>query len=162
MIFLGVSLSANAYFISTPKNKKNMKRVTGIGGVFFKTKDSKKLNEWYVKHLGFVQNDDGSMLFEWRNTDKPEEKGYTVWGAFSEKTKYFEPSQKDYMFNLRVENLKELLVQLKQEGVQVVGEMQEFEYGKFGWIVDPEGNKIELWEPVDTEFTKAYKGKTIH
>jgi hypothetical protein len=78
-----------------------MKKVTGIGGFFFKTKDAKKLNEWYVKHLGFKQSEDGGILFEWRNTDAPEEKGYTVWGTFKETTKYFEPSQKDYMINLQ-------------------------------------------------------------
>jgi predicted enzyme related to lactoylglutathione lyase len=139
-----------------------MKKVTGIGGVFFKSKDSKKLNEWYLKHLGFKQAEDGGILFEWRETDQPEKKGYTVWSPFKETTKYFEPSQKEFMINLRVENLKDLLEQLKKEGAQVVGEMEMYEYGKFGWVIDPEGNKIELWEPVDTVFTKMYDGKTIH
>jgi len=94
--------------------------------------------------------------------DAPEQKGYTAWGAFKEDTKYFQPSQKDYMINLRVENLEELIEQLEKEGVQVVGEIEKYEYGNFGWIIDPEGNKIELWEPVDNEFTKMYEGKTIH
>jgi len=139
-----------------------MKKVTGIGGVFFKAKEAKKLNEWYVKHLGFIQNEDGGILFEWRNTDAPDKKGYTVWSTFKETTTYLEPSQKDFMINLRVENLEELLEELKREGVQTVGEIESFEYGKFGWIMDPEGNKVELWEPVDREFTKMYEGKTIH
>ena len=139
-----------------------MKKVTGIGGVFFKSKDSDKLNEWYVKHLGFTQAEDGGILFEWRDTDQPEKKGYTVWSPFKETTKYFEPSQKEFMINLRVENLEALLEQLKKDGAQVVGEMETYEYGKFGWVMDPEGNKIELWEPVDSEFTKMYDGKTIH
>jgi predicted enzyme related to lactoylglutathione lyase len=139
-----------------------MKRVTGIGGIFFKTKDAKMLNEWYVKHLGFKQSADGSILFEWRNTDAPEEKGYTVWSTFKETRKYFEPSTKDYMINLRVENLEALIEELKSEGVQAVGEIETYEYGKFGWVIDPEGNKIELWEPLDNEFTKMYEGKTIH
>jgi predicted enzyme related to lactoylglutathione lyase len=139
-----------------------MKKATGIGGIFFKSKDSKKLNEWYVKHLGFKQAEDGGILFEWRETDQPEKKGYTVWSPFKETTKYFEPSQKEFMINLRVENLEDLLEQLKKEGAQVVGEMETYEYGKFGWVIDPEGNKIELWEPVDTIFTKMYEGKTIH
>jgi predicted enzyme related to lactoylglutathione lyase len=139
-----------------------MKKVTGLGGVFFKARDAKKLNEWYVQHLGFIQNEDGGILFEWRDTDDPKKKGYTAWSTFKETTQYFEPSQKDYMINLRVENLEALLDELKKEGVQIVGEIEKLEYGKFGWIVDPEGNKIELWEPVDSEFTKLYEGKTIH
>jgi predicted enzyme related to lactoylglutathione lyase len=139
-----------------------MKKVTGIGGIFFKTKDAKSLNAWYVKHLGFKQADDGGILFESRNADAPEEKTYTVWGTFKETTNYFEPSQKEFMINLRVEDLETLLEELKKEGVQVVGEMEIYEYGKFGWVIDPEGNKIELWEPVNKEFTKMYEGKTIH
>ena len=139
-----------------------MKKVTGIGGIFFKTKNAKALNEWYVKHPGFTQADDGGILFEWRNTDAPEQKGYTVWGTFKENTNYFEPSQKDFMINLRVENLEGILEELKKEGVQVVGEIEKYEYGEFGWVIDPEGNKIELWEPSDGEFTKMYEGKTIH
>ena len=131
-----------------------MKKVTGVGGIFFKTKDPKKLNEWYGKHPGFKQSEEGAILFEWRNTDVPEQKGYTVWGPFKESTTYFQPSQREFMINLRVENLEELVEQLKKEGGQVVGEIEKYEYGKFGWIMDPEGNKIELWEPVDNEFTK--------
>lgn len=138
------------------------KKVTGIGGVFFKAKDAKTLNEWYIKHLGFKKTDDGQMLFEWRNTDKPEEKCFTVWGVFKESTTYFEPSTKDYMINLRVENLEELIAQLKKDGAQVIGDIQTYEYGKFGYVVDPEGNKIELWQPIDDGFTKQYEGKTIH
>lgn len=161
--FLMASLSLNTYFITDKKNHpKDMKRVTGIGGVFFKSSDPKATQAWYQKHLGFVAGDDNSILFEWKDVDQPEQSGYTVWAPFKEATKYFEPSQKQFMINFRVENLKELLEQLKREGVQVVGEMQEESYGKFGWIMDPEGNKIELWEPVDNEFTKMYKGKTIH
>jgi hypothetical protein len=91
-----------------------MKRETGIGGVFCKTKDAKKLNEWHLKHLGFIQNDDASILFEWRETDAPDKKGYTVWSAFKETTQYFEPSQKDYTINLRVENPEGLLEELKK------------------------------------------------
>ncbi|HMG68006.1 MAG TPA: VOC family protein [Chitinophagaceae bacterium] len=139
-----------------------MKRVTGIGGIFFKTNDAKAMNEWYKKHLGFKQAGDNSILFEWRNTDTPEEKNYTVWSPFKNDTKYFEPSQKDYMINLRVENLEALMEELKKEGVQIASEIEKFEYGKFASIIDPEGNKIELWEPVDSEFTKLYEGNTIH
>jgi catechol 2,3-dioxygenase-like lactoylglutathione lyase family enzyme len=109
-----------------------MKRVTGIGGIFFKTKDAKKLNEWYAMHLGFKQADDEAILFEWRNTDAPEEKNYTVWAPFKESTKYFEPSSKEYMINFRVENLEALMEGLKEEGVQIIGEIEKYEYGKFG------------------------------
>lgn len=157
------SLSLNTYFITNKTiQTKAMKRVTGIGGIFFKSSDPKAAQEWYQKHLGFVAGDDNSILFEWKDVDEPENSGYTVWAPFKESTKYFEPSQKQFMINFRVENLKELLEQLKKEGVHVVGEMQEFSYGRFGWIMDPEGNKIELWEPVDSEFTKLYKSKTNH
>ena len=86
-----------------------MKKVTGIGGIFFKTKDAKKLNEWYIQHLGFTQSVDGGILFEWKNTDAPEQKSYTVWGTFKEDTTYFQPSKKEFMINLRVENLEELI-----------------------------------------------------
>ncbi len=125
-----------------------MKRVTGLGGVFFKTKDPEKTKEWYKKHLG-IESDQYGGLFEWRDAAEPDKKCYTAWSPFSENTKYFSPSEKQFMFNYRVENLKALLEVLRQEGVEVVGEIEEYEYGKFGWILDPEGNKIELWEPVD-------------
>lgn len=125
-----------------------MKRVTGLGGVFFKSENPAKINEWYGKHLGINAGEYGFM-FEWRQKESPEKPGTTSWSAFKQETKYFDPSEKPFMFNYRVENLVELLKLLKEEGVQIVGEMEEFEYGKFAWIMDPEGNKIELWEPVD-------------
>jgi predicted enzyme related to lactoylglutathione lyase len=125
-----------------------MKRVTGLGGVFFKSEDPKQLNSWYQKHLGV------EGLFKWNDLEKPEAKvpAQTIWSPFKKDTTYFSPSEKPFMFNYRVENLVELLKVLKEEGVQVVGEIQEFPYGKFGWIMDPEGNKIELWEPIDDGF----------
>ncbi len=128
-----------------------MKRVTGIGGVFFKSEDPKKTKAWYEKHLG-IQMDDWGSLFKWRDFDDKEKVCTTTWSPFDSKTDYFDPSDNEYMFNYRVENLEELLKELKKEGVQVVGEVQEYEYGKFGWIVDLEGRKIELWEPVDQPF----------
>lgn len=136
------------------------KRVTGIGGIFFKSKDPKASREWYHKHLGIQCSDEYGGMFEWRKTSNPEETGFTVWSPFEEKTEYFQPSKKDFMFNYRVENLEELLKVLKEEGVEIVGEMQEFEYGKFGWILDPEGNKVELWEPIEDSFSDMYKGKS--
>ena len=129
------------------------KRVTGVGGIFFKTQDPKKIKEWYGKHLGLPIDDYGAS-FKWIDPDHPtaKEPALTAWSPFESNTTYFEPSEKQYMFNYRVENLVELLTVLKEEGVQIVGDMQEFSYGKFGWIMDPEGNKIELWEPKDDGF----------
>lgn len=131
-----------------------MKRVTGLGGVFFKTKDPKKMKEWYATHLG-MKGDEYGFSFQWKELGKEDAKepAVTAWSPFDEKTKYFEPSEKPYMFNYRVENLVELLRVLKEEGVQIVGQVQEYPYGKFGWIMDPDGNKIELWEPKDGGFS---------
>lgn len=124
------------------------KRVTGLGGVFFKTADPKKLKAWYAKHLG-LETDDYGATFKWIDPNDPDSKtpGMTVWGTFEEDTEYFNPSTKPFMFNYRVENLTALLAVLKEEGVTIVGNVEEYPYGKFGWIMDPEGNKIELWEP---------------
>ncbi len=126
-----------------------MKRVTGIGGIFFKCEDTAKQKSWYQKHLGMEMNDWGGAIFWWRDTNQPEKKCSTSWSTFKNDTNYFDPSKKPFMFNYRVENLEALLKVLKEEGVEQVGEIQEYEYGKFGWIMDPAGNKIELWEPVD-------------
>ena len=125
------------------------KRVTGIGGLFFKTKDPKKSKDWYQKHLGF-NTDDWGCTFWWK--DKDGNKCSTQWSPFKEDTDYFNPSKKDFMFNYRVDNLEGLLTILKDEGVTIVGKMETYNYGKFGWILDNDGNKIELWEPVDTAF----------
>ena len=133
-----------------------MKRVTSIGGIFFKCKDPEKIKAWYARHLGLVTDDYGTT-FEWRKSEEPEKKGFTQWSPFKESTTYFEPSPKDYMINYRVENLEWLVGQLKAEGVTVVDEIESFEYGKFVHILDPEGNKIELWEPVDVEYEKVLK-----
>lgn len=127
------------------------KKVTGIGGIFFKSKEPKKLKEWYNKNLGLVTNEYGSM-FEFRLADEPEKKGYLQWSPFDEDTKYFQPAQKEFMINYRVENMEELVEELKTNGVEVVDKIEEFDYGKFVHIMDPEGNKIELWEPVDSGF----------
>jgi predicted enzyme related to lactoylglutathione lyase len=126
-------------------------RVTGIGGFFFKTENPDAIKQWYKKHLG-IPTDQYGWTFWWKDNDG--NKCSTQWSPFKNDTKYFSPSDKQYMMNFRVENLKELLKALKAEGVEIVDEMQEYEYGKFGWILDPEGNKIELWEPVDSAFEK--------
>lgn len=125
-----------------------MKRVTGIGGIFFKTDDPESTKEWYKKHLEINSGPYGGT-FEWRHASDKDKKGFTAWSPFSEDSDYFDPSEKEFMINYRVENLEKLLEVLKEEGVKVVGEMEEFEYGKFGWIIDPNGVKIELWEPND-------------
>ena len=124
-----------------------MKRVTGLGGVFFKAEDPKKLTAWYRKHLEVPE------IFQWLHVDDKDAKNpsQTVWSAFKNDTTYFSPSEKPFMFNYRVENLEELLKVLRDEGVTVVGDIQVESYGKFGWILDPEGNKVELWEPIDGE-----------
>jgi D-3-phosphoglycerate dehydrogenase len=125
------------------------KRVTGMGGFFFKSNDSKKLIEWYGKHLGLKTDPYGST-FWWK--DKEGKDCSTQWSPFAADTTYFSPSEKQFMQNFRVENLEFLLENLKQEGVTIVGEIETYDYGKFGWILDPEGNKIELWEPIDKAF----------
>jgi predicted enzyme related to lactoylglutathione lyase len=125
------------------------KRVTGIGGLFFKTEDPSATKNWYKKHLGF-NTDDWGCTFWWK--DKEGNDCSTQWSPFQKDTTYFEPSKKDFMFNYRVENLTELLEILKEEGVKVIDKVEEYEYGKFGWIIDLDGNKIELWEPKDSTF----------
>jgi len=124
------------------------KRVTGIGGIFFKCENKEAMRKWYSDHLG-IHTETWGGQFEWRDIEKPDKKCLTAWSPFEMSSTYFGPSEKEYMFNYRVENLKELLQTLKEEGVEVIDKIEEFEYGKFGWIMDPEGRKIELWEPVD-------------
>ncbi len=123
-----------------------MKSVTGIGGIFFKAKDQKKMNEWYEKHLGLKQ-EPGGVSLRWRDLDNPERIGMTVWSVFKEDTKYFDPSRAPFMINYRVDNLDALLETLRAEGVQVDPKREDTDYGRFAWIMDPEGNRIELWEP---------------
>jgi predicted enzyme related to lactoylglutathione lyase len=123
-----------------------MKKVTGIGGVFFKCQDPGKMREWYKTHLGVDSTDYGAN-FEWREEADPNKKGSTAWNPFPDKTKYFEPSTKDFMINYRVENLEALVEELKKEGVTIVDNIESYDFGKFVHIMDMEGNKIELWEP---------------
>ncbi len=135
------------------------KKVAGLGGVFFKCKDPGKIKEWYQKNLGLVTNEYGS-LFEFIQADKPGKKGYLQWSPFPQDTNYFEPSNKDFMINYRVENLEEPVKELESNGVIILDKIEEYEYGKFVHILDPENNKIELWEPIDSVFDKLYMGKT--
>ena len=122
-----------------------MKKVTGIGGIFFKCKDAKGMKEWYGKNLGLPTTDYGAT-FEWREAEDTSVEGSTTWSTFPEDTKYFAPSTKDFMINYRVINIEALVEQLKNDGVIIIDEIESSDYGKFVHILDPEGNKIELWE----------------
>ena len=133
-----------------------MKKVTGIGGIFFKCKDPHKMREWYQKHLGLNTNQYGAV-FEWYEGSDNTKKGLTTWSPFNETTKSFEPSTKDFMINYRVENLEALVEELKKNGVTVLDAIETYDYGKFVHILDAEANKIELWEPNDIEYEKLGK-----
>ena len=125
--------------------------VTGLGGMFFKSRDPKGTLDWYRDHLGIDSADWGGFAFQWLEKDRPDQTGYTVWSAFPEDTKHFAPGDQSFMVNFRVSDLDGLMAALKQAGVEVVGEVEQHENGKFAWILDPEGRKIELWEPVPSQ-----------
>ena len=125
-----------------------MKKVTGLGGVFFKCDNPKSMNEWYAKNLGLDTTDYGAT-FSWREANNPLKKGSTTWSTFPQDTKYFNPSTKPFMINYRVENLVALVEELKKDKVTIVDEIAVYDYGKFLHILDPEGNMIELWEPAE-------------
>lgn len=126
-------------------------RVTGIGGVFFKSKDPAKTRDWYKTHLGFTSDENGGS-FVWRKFDAPESFGFTVWHPFAQNDDYFNLSERDFMINYRVNNLEELIMKLESASVQFVGEVEEYPFGKFAWILDPDGQKVELWEPYDADY----------
>ncbi len=140
---------------NTMADNDTLGRVTGIGGIFFKSDDPKAQREWYQKNLGLVTNEYGS-LFEFRQGADPDKVGYLQWSPFDSNTKYFEPSEREFMINYRVKNMEALVAQLKEAGVPICDEIAEYEYGKFVHILDPEGNKIELWEPVDVSFQNQH------
>jgi len=123
-----------------------MKRVTGIGGIFIKARDPDALRAWYRDHLGFDVSEWGGVAFRW-NADNPAAVGTTIWSLFKHDSDYFAPSAAPFMVNYRVDDLHALLAALRAEGCNVVDKVDESEYGKFGWVVDPEGNKVELWQP---------------
>jgi predicted enzyme related to lactoylglutathione lyase len=123
----------------------NTEKVTGIGGIFFRVRDSEKMSTWYRKHLGICA-EDGHADFCWREHEHPDEVGRTVWSIFPADTDYFGPSRPAFMVNYRVSNLERMLAQLRRAGV-AVEKVEDYDYGRFAWITDPEGNRIELWEP---------------
>lgn len=128
-------------------------KVTGIGGIFFFSDNVQETKDWYSKNLGF-NTDQWGAIFASRNINKPDEVNYLQWSPFQSDTKYFEPSKKEFMINYRVQNLDALLVKLRENDVEILGEIQSYDYGRFVHIIDPEGNKIELWEPIDDELVK--------
>jgi predicted enzyme related to lactoylglutathione lyase len=123
-------------------------RVIGIGGIFFKAQDPEKLAAWYKKHLGFAVEEWGGAIFAEGTVDlQPPRQSHIVWSPFAANTDYFQPSEKPFMINYRVHDLDALLAQLRSEGVDVDAKTEKSEFGYFGWMMDPEGNRIELWEP---------------
>ncbi len=157
-------------FVScSAKNKKTMEKetnntkalepkVTGIGGIFFFSDNPDETKSWYAKNLGLETNDWGSS-FEFRNAHKPEEINYLQWSPFKTGSDYFLPSKKEFMINYRVQNIEGLVKKLKANGVTMLDSIETYDYGKFVHIMDNEGNKIELWEPVDSTFSNM-GGKT--
>jgi predicted enzyme related to lactoylglutathione lyase len=128
-------------------------KITGVGGIFFKCDDPEKTRKWYGEQFGLTTNDYG-ILFQTRDANNPDEKQYLQWSTFSKKSDYMEG---EYMVNYRVQNIEGLVDKLKASGTTIVDGIETFEYGKFVHVLDPEGNKIELWEPVDSVFTEQYE-----
>ena len=155
----GLGFATSTIISHHKKDTSIMKRVTGIGGIFFKCQDPDNVKAWYKTHLG-LNTDQWGTTFEWHQGADSTKKGYTQWSPFKDKTTYFEPSVKDFMINYRVENLEMLVDALREEGVTILDQIEAFEYGKFVHILDIEGNKIELWEPNDEEYDKIVGGRT--
>lgn len=127
-------------------------RVTGIGGIFFFSTDPEQTKQWYIENMGLVTNPWGAS-FEFRNANRPDEINYLQWSPFSQGNEYFAPSEKDFMINYRVQNLEGMIKNMKANGVTILDSIETYDYGKFVHIMDNDGNKIELWEPVDSVFT---------
>ena len=158
LTFLTISATVAASFVcgmmvqahNSESDAQKDVRVTGIGGVFFKAHDAHKLAVWYREHLGITFEGDGSNAyhsFEWLEKENPSKTGSTAWAIFPETSKYFGPGTQQLMINYRVANLERLLAELKSEGVQVEDKIEDAPYGRFGHAMDPEGNRIEFWEP---------------
>lgn len=129
-----------------------MAKVLGVGGVFFKSPDPDRLYDWYEKYLGISKEEGPGVSFQ--NSAQPSS-GFVVWSAFSDKSDYFDPAGKQYMFNLVVDDLDEALQQVRTGGAELIGETESYDFGSFGWFIDPDGNKVELWQP-------QLSGKTKH
>lgn len=134
-------------------------KVKAIGGVFFRSADPQQTRDWYARHLGLAVDAYGTN-FAWRSKDEPEKSGYTQWSVFKEDTAYFGESGQQYMINYRVENLDALIDTLRQEGVEIVDEVTQESFGKFVHIIDNDGRRVELWEPIDEEYEKILEGVT--
>ncbi|MBS1509539.1 MAG: VOC family protein [Bacteroidetes bacterium] len=136
-----------------------MKKVTAIGGVFFKCNDPEVQKNWYAKHLGIAMAEYGSS-FEWRHSNDKNQKGYSVWSPFTNDTDYFGAAEQQFMINYRVDDLEALVTVLKANGVTIVDQMEIYEYGKFIHILDAEGNRVELWEPNDLMYERMVNAVT--
>ena len=137
-----------------------MKRVTGIGGIFFRSKDPKASREWYAQHLGLSNHLEWGTSFEWRQAPDGSKKGYTAWNPFPDDTDYFGDSGQQFMVNYRVDDLEALIAALRADGVEIAKEIESFDYGKFAHIVDPDGLRVELWESNDDEYEKIAESVT--
>lgn len=135
------------------------RRARAIGGVFFRSADPEATRAWYERHLGLGTDQYGSA-FTWRRDGEPERRGFTQWSSFAADTDYFGSSDQQFMVNYRVEGLVELVETLRAEGVEIVDEIDVQSYGSFVHIVDNDGRRVELWEPVDTEYESAVEGRT--
>lgn len=155
-ISFGFGFAFKTFIANKSSEPLKIGRVTGIGGIFFKCKDPKKVREWYKTNLGLETNQYGAV-FEWYQGADSTKKGFTQWSPFKETTKYFEPSTKDFMINYRVENLVDLVAELKSNGITIVDTIETVEYGKFVHLLDIEGNKLELWEPNDIVYERLGK-----
>ncbi len=128
------------------KKAKTVDRAVGLGGIFFKARNPRKLSDWYQKHLG-IKTTQNTALFTWRSPKASKRIGYTVWSIFPANTRYFHNPRKQFMINYRVRNLKLILEKLRRERVKVARKVEDSKYGRFAWVSDPEGNWLELWEP---------------
>jgi len=134
-------------------NSDSIPKVTGIGGIFFFSENPEETKKWYAENLGLVTNEWGST-FEFRNTNRPDEINYLQWSPFKSGSEYFAPSKREFMINYRVQNIEGLVKKLEANGVRILDTLETYDYGKFIHIMDAEGNKIELWEPIDSVLTK--------
>ena len=147
-VMFAAGLSLAGWAEATVSGEAPKGQVTGIGGIFIKAKEPAKLGAWYREHLGIVSGP-GGKIFLWRDHDAPDTEGQTVWSLFPQTTDYFGRADQQVMINYRVDDLDALLARLKSEGVEQAGKTQTFDYGKFAWVIDGEGNRVELWQPID-------------